>query len=73
MGDVNDGRVQSDVRAEQAAKATAAQAASDDPRTVEDLKAKLRALNDQRGEDEQLPLSGSKAELAERLKAAQEG
>jgi hypothetical protein len=68
MGDVNDGRVQSDVRAEQAAKAASAQASSDDPRTVEDLKAEIRALNESRDEDDQLPLSGTKAELVERLR-----
>jgi hypothetical protein len=64
------GRSQHDARNEQAARTAAFNAAGEDPRTVEDLKAELRALNDQRGPDEQLPLSGSKADLVERLQGA---
>jgi hypothetical protein len=69
MSDIDiPGRSQHDARNEEAARAVAASSAGEDPRTVEDLKAELRALNDQRGPDDQLPLSGSKADLVARLR-----
>lgn len=59
------GRAPYDVAAEQATQQTASQASAEDPRTVEDLREELR------GRD--LPTSGTKAELLERLQADQEG
>jgi hypothetical protein len=46
--------------------------AGDDPRTVDDLKNEIRALNADRGPDEKLPVSGTKAALLARLSDAHE-